>query len=225
MLTLADKGPQQVKIDGLCQALGVTKGSFYHHFSHHADFVTALLEHWEATHTHQLIEAVAGIKTASERAERLSELVYGKDMGAEVAMRAWGQSHPEVADRVKAVDARRLDYLAQLAVQMGASAAQAQSAGSDGLCPAGRHSTLAATHHGERGRKDGPGIARHGLQPAERTHRERAEHVGLGRRPGLLLPPLCTWRSSQAARPGTAFSAPVKPWPGWHPEDTPGQPP
>jgi AcrR family transcriptional regulator len=125
LLTLADKGPQQVKIDIICQALGVTKGSFYHHFNHHADFVTALLDHWEASHTHQLINAVAGIKTASERAEQLSRLVFGKDMRAEVAMRAWGMSHTEVADRVTAVDAKRLDYLAQLALHRGASTAQA----------------------------------------------------------------------------------------------------
>ena len=42
LLTLADKGPQYVKIDVLCLELGVTKGSFYHHFSHHADFVSGL---------------------------------------------------------------------------------------------------------------------------------------------------------------------------------------
>ena len=47
-------------------------------------------------------------------------------MRPEVAMRAWGKSHPEVAVRVHAVDAKRLAYLAQLAVQMGANAAQAK---------------------------------------------------------------------------------------------------
>lgn len=41
-------------------------------------------------------------------------------------MRAWGNSHPEVASRVKAVDTKRLDYLAQLAKLMGASAPQAK---------------------------------------------------------------------------------------------------
>jgi AcrR family transcriptional regulator len=126
LLTLADKGPQYVKIDVLCQELGVTKGSFYHHFNHHADFVSALLDHWESTHTRQLIEAVASATTASERAERLSQLVYSKDMRPEVAMRAWGQSHPEVAARVNAVDTQRLQYLTELAVSMGANEKQAK---------------------------------------------------------------------------------------------------
>ena len=126
LLTLADKGPQYVKIDVLCQELGVTKGSFYHHFNHHADFVSALLDHWESTHTRQLIEAVASATSASERAERLSQLVYSKDMRPEVAMRAWGQSHPEVAARVNAVDTQRLQYLTELAVSMGANEKQAK---------------------------------------------------------------------------------------------------
>lgn len=126
LLTLADKGPQYVKIDVLCQELGVTKGSFYHHFNHHADFVSALLDHWESTHTRQLIEAVASATSASERAERLSQLVYSKDMRPEVAMRAWGKSHPEVAARVNAVDTQRLQYLTELAVSMGANEKQAK---------------------------------------------------------------------------------------------------
>jgi AcrR family transcriptional regulator len=126
LLTLAVKGPQFVKIDVLCQELGVTKGSFYHHFNHHADFVSALLDHWESTHTSQLIEAVAGVATTRERAERLSQLVYSKDMRPEVAMRAWGKSHPEVAARVNAVDAQRLKYLTELAISMGANEKQAQ---------------------------------------------------------------------------------------------------
>ncbi|MFY8041362.1 MAG: TetR/AcrR family transcriptional regulator, partial [Rhodoferax sp.] len=126
LLTLADKGPQYVKIDVLCQELGVTKGSFYHHFNHHADFVSALLDPWESTHTRQLIEAVASATSASERAERLSQLVYSKDMRPEVAMRAWGKSHPEVAARVNAVDTQRLQYLTELAVSMGANEKQAK---------------------------------------------------------------------------------------------------
>lgn len=123
---LSTEGPQQVKIDALCKALGVTKGSFYHHFKHHAAYVTALLEHWKSTYTQQLIHAVEGIDDPHVRSQRLSELVYLKDMRPEVAMRAWANSHPEVAATVQEVDAQRIKYLVTLSLQMGAPPAQAE---------------------------------------------------------------------------------------------------
>lgn len=123
---LSSGGPQQVKIDTLCKALGVTKGSFYHHFKHHAAYVSALLEHWRSTYTQQLIHAVEGIDDPHVRSQRLSELVYLKDMRPEVAMRAWANSHPEVAATVREVDAERIQYLVALSVQMGAEPAQAE---------------------------------------------------------------------------------------------------
>jgi len=122
---LSTSGPQHLKIDTLCQALGVTKGSFYHHFKHHAAYVSALLEHWKATYTQQLIQAVADVDDPHVRSQRLSELVYGKDMRPEVAMRAWANSHAEVATTVREVDTQRMAYLVELAQRMGAVEEQA----------------------------------------------------------------------------------------------------
>lgn len=117
---LSTEGPQHLKIDTLCKAIGVTKGSFYHHFQNQADFVRALLEHWKTTYTQQLVESVADIDDPHVRSQRLSELVYIKDMRPEVAMRAWASSHDEVAATVREVDAQRIRYLVTLSQHMGA---------------------------------------------------------------------------------------------------------
>ncbi|MDZ4187290.1 MAG: TetR/AcrR family transcriptional regulator [Hydrogenophaga sp.] len=122
---LSSEGPQHLKIDNLCKVLGVTKGSFYHHFKHHAAYVSALLEHWKITYTQQLIQAVESIDDPRVRSQRLSELVYGKDMRPEVAMRAWANSHAEVAATLHAVDAQRMGYMVELAQRMGAADEQA----------------------------------------------------------------------------------------------------
>lgn len=122
---LSTEGPQHLKIDNLCKVLGVTKGSFYHHFKHHAAYVSALLEHWKSAYTQQLIQAVAGINDPRVRSQRLSELIYLKDMRPEVAMRAWANSHTEVAASVREVDAQRIAYLVELAKRMGTTDAKA----------------------------------------------------------------------------------------------------
>src|ERR1700751_2206294 len=43
---LADGGPNALRIDRLCERLGVTKGSFYWHFADLATYRTALIGAW-----------------------------------------------------------------------------------------------------------------------------------------------------------------------------------
>ena len=45
---LAEGGVQAQTIANLCERLGITKGSFYHHFSSLGDFRAQLLGYWEA---------------------------------------------------------------------------------------------------------------------------------------------------------------------------------
>jgi hypothetical protein len=69
---------------------------------------------------------VAGLDDPRLRSERLSRLVFSKDMRPEVALRAWGNSHPEVAATVQAVDAERIAYLTDLAQSMRVAPSQAR---------------------------------------------------------------------------------------------------
>ncbi|GAA6140294.1 TetR/AcrR family transcriptional regulator [Hydrogenophaga sp. 5NK40-0174] len=122
---LGEQGPQALRIEPLCKALGVTKGSFYHHFPHLKAYVDALLEHWVAQHTARLIDAVAEMDDPLERMQKLGEMAYGADMNVEVAIRAWGRSEVRAAQTVHRVDERRLDYLTEQGTQMGLPPAQA----------------------------------------------------------------------------------------------------
>ncbi len=124
--TLGKLGPQALRIDTLCKTLGVTKGSFYHHFPHLKAYVDALLDHWVAHHTARLIDAVAGIEDPLARVERLGQMAYDADMGVEVAIRAWGRSEPRAAQAVQRADHWRLTYLVEQGKAMGLSEERAE---------------------------------------------------------------------------------------------------
>lgn len=107
---LSQSGPAALTIDGLCQQLKVTKGSFYHHFTGRVDFLHALMHFWREQHTERLIAATEAA-APEERAQVLSQLARGADAGVENAMRGWARQDPAVAEQVAAVDGARVAYL------------------------------------------------------------------------------------------------------------------
>ena len=71
---LATEGGARLRIESLVRSLGVTKGSFYHHFKNREDFVRALIDYWSKEFT----ESVIAIVNAHEvtPSERLLELTH-----------------------------------------------------------------------------------------------------------------------------------------------------
>ena len=114
---LREEGQSALTIDALSRSLGVSKGSFYHHFGGQPAFRQALLETWEAELTLKPIE-IAWSETKDsapeERARRLGVAVRQLDHRLELAVRAWGLRESEVQQFVRKVDARRLECLAEL---------------------------------------------------------------------------------------------------------------
>ncbi|WP_433273406.1 TetR/AcrR family transcriptional regulator [Actinosynnema sp. CS-041913] len=120
---LAREGAPALTVERLSGRLGVTKGSFYHHFKGMAGFKVDLLAHFEAECTTGYIEqAERGGGTARERFERLLELVLADEEDRpllESAMRAWAMQDADVRATQERVDQERIGYLARLCAEVG----------------------------------------------------------------------------------------------------------
>jgi AcrR family transcriptional regulator len=117
LTAVADNGPNALRIDRLCRRLGVSKGSFHHHFAGAGDFKQALLAAYETLVVEALNDAIEQTADATPKAA-LAGLTaaitstpgfYRPEL--EVAMRAWAFSEPEVRAVQERVDRRRLESL------------------------------------------------------------------------------------------------------------------
>lgn len=115
-----------VRIDTLCQRLGMTKGSFYHHFKHQHEFLESLLQHWETTYTSQFIDYAEEGTTPQAKIERLNQIILMRGSAPEVSIRAWALHDKQARETVNRVDQRRMDYLVSLYVALGQDEVQAR---------------------------------------------------------------------------------------------------
>lgn len=97
---------------GLCDRMGMTRGSFYHHFTSFDDFVDRLLAYWEERYTTKPVADVEA--TEGEDAQRELQLHFAQVLphGAEAAIRAWSAVSPRVAAAQRRVDAFRRESTA-----------------------------------------------------------------------------------------------------------------
>jgi AcrR family transcriptional regulator len=122
---LAESGHDGLTIPALCHRLGVTKGSFYHHFDSLSEFVDALLDYWAAEHATRLIRQSEAATDIFEQYQLLKGIAIGLPHGAEAAIRAWGWSNPHVAAAQRQVDETRLTHLTHAAEGVGLTAERA----------------------------------------------------------------------------------------------------
>jgi AcrR family transcriptional regulator len=107
-------GFDAVRVLVLADTLGVTRGSFYWHFTDHADLVQALLERWRTQEIERDLRMQAEVDL-----ERLLEVALaqaGADVANirfELALRALGQRDPAVASMLVEVDQVRMTLFEQ----------------------------------------------------------------------------------------------------------------
>lgn len=112
---LAVGGPDAVRIEPLAQALGVTRGGFYWHFSDRSALLEELLDTWERATTEEVTELLErGGGDASAKLRRLLALTSSSVLMIDLAVRDWARRDPAVAERLRRIDNRRMDGLRSL---------------------------------------------------------------------------------------------------------------
>ncbi len=114
---LAAGGPDAVRIEPLAKALGVTRGGFYWHFDDRRALLEEMLDTWERAMIDEAIERVEGEGgDARARLRRLFALASssGELLRIDLAVRDWSRREQTVAERLRRVDNRRMEYLRSL---------------------------------------------------------------------------------------------------------------
>jgi AcrR family transcriptional regulator len=110
-------GLDAVRIEKLAEALGVTKGGFYWHFDDRRALLDEMLDAWERVGVDAVIEQLeAEGGDARAKLRRLFSIASsgGDLLEIELAVRDWGRRDEAVAERLRRVDNRRMDYMRSL---------------------------------------------------------------------------------------------------------------
>ena len=116
---LAAGGPEAVRIETLAQSLGVTKGGFYWHFEDRSALLEELLDAWEHAMVDDAIDRVERRGgDARARLRRLFALAASAEvrelLRVDLAVRDWSRRDHGVAERLRRVDNRRMEYMRPL---------------------------------------------------------------------------------------------------------------
>jgi AcrR family transcriptional regulator len=110
---LAAGGPDTVRVEVLAQALGVTKGGFYGYFADRHALLEEMLDSWERMSVDEVLERVERRGGDVRSKLRLAgALTFSSELlPIDLAVRDWARRDQAVAERLRRVDNRRMNYL------------------------------------------------------------------------------------------------------------------
>lgn len=110
---LTASGIGEVTIDRLADGLGITRGSFYHHFSDRSELLQAVLAYWADHWTHTVRTQIENLRL--DPATNLLALMRAiRSNGAadfDAPIRAWALHDPMAREVVQQVDEERLSFI------------------------------------------------------------------------------------------------------------------
>jgi AcrR family transcriptional regulator len=133
LFVLGECGVDAVRVEPLAKRLGVTKGSFYHHFSDRDELLLALLDGWYQQATMSVIQVVnQHSRRPEERLRRLLMFVVdgsGKDVFrlVDIAIRDWARRDRRARSMLESMDRSRLAYITERLMALGCDRRGAES--------------------------------------------------------------------------------------------------
>lgn len=121
---LIARGVAAVAVVRLARNLRVTRGSFYWHFSNHQELLRALLQLWEHSNTRPFEEALTreGPRIGHQEFFSIINLYLEEDRynpAFDTAVRNWARTSKVAAAAVRRVDARRIEILHRIFIDLG----------------------------------------------------------------------------------------------------------
>ena len=143
---LAESGFDDLTVGVLCSGLGVTSGSFYHHFGSWKSYVDALLDYWANRQVVILRQMSFGIGGPKD-VEKLRQLTLDLHHDAEASIRAWGANDESVRARQRSVDDARRKTVQKAIVGVIGDKAKAKELTSLGMAMLVGYQQLSAAGH------------------------------------------------------------------------------
>jgi AcrR family transcriptional regulator len=110
---LQDDGINAVTVDALAVQLGVTRGSFYHHFKDRNDLSKEMLDYWKEKWTVEIRDDIASLGLDGfQSLTALLNLIHHRDgAGYDAAIRSWAIHDEQAREIVGEADKIRLDFI------------------------------------------------------------------------------------------------------------------
>ena len=123
---LAESGVDEIKIERLAKAIGMSRNGFYYHFHDRDQFLGELLEYWEHDYT-RIISSDTIIQQLSpeDRIEKVIEMVQENKLSKyDLAFISWSKNDQRVKRVVKRVFALRFDFVGKIFEDLGFTGAE-----------------------------------------------------------------------------------------------------